>query len=674
MADLLRSLRKRKLVQWALAYIAAAFALIQVTDVVAQQFDWGDSVRRGITIALAVGFLVELVLAWYHGEKGAQRFSGAELMIIALLLAAGGGAVWWLAPKAGDAARAASNANSVADRKSIAVLPFANLSEEKGNAYFADGMRDMILTKLATIGELKVISRTSTDKYGNHPEDLKKVALQLGVASVLEGSVQKSGNQVLINLQLISADNDQHLWAEAYKRTVDDIFGVEGEIAQTVAEALNAKLSAAEQKSVAEKATTDPQAFDLFLRAEQERYKASMKGGQPPNDAVALYEQAVAKDPKFALAWAGLSQARSAVYWGGNSDRLPLEETARLALQNAERALALQPALPEANLAMGFYQYYVRLDLAQAVVSFETALRAKPNDATVLYALGLITRRLGRFDESTDHLIAANRLDPRNQLVSSALIGAQMRTRHYSDAGQTAKRELELDPQNDFARGATAVLKVILHDDFEGAANYLSGAQTPQMQLLRAFLLRGSGKFAEAIEVLNAIPDAPENFGEDGPKSRVLGAMYMFSGDAATARPLLLDARKKIAEADAQVPDDHPGAAESRLRLALVDAQLGENDAAVKLAQHALMFPAVQPDKNYLGWSDAAGTAVTVYARARRADLAVPLLEKLLASPGTGDIVPYAGLRVDPDFAPIRDDPAFQALIKAHPGSGDVHG
>src|SRR5262249_24428826 len=187
--------------------------------------------------------------------------------------------------------------------------------------------------------------------------------------------------------------------------TVDDIFGVEGEIAETVAATLNAKLSEAEQKSVAEKPTTNAEAYDLFLRAEHAHDEADLtQKNSLYNDAIALFEQAVAKDPKFALAWAKMSYARCALFWSGKSDRTPMEESASLARQNAEQALALQPAMPEANLPMGFYHYYVRLDFAQALASFETALRAEPNDAAVLYALGLITRRLGRFDESTDHL------------------------------------------------------------------------------------------------------------------------------------------------------------------------------------------------------------------------------------------------------------------------------
>jgi TolB-like protein/Tfp pilus assembly protein PilF len=677
MNELLRKLRRRKLVQWALAYVAAAFALIQVTDVVAQQFDWGDSVRRGITIALAVGFLVELVLAWYHGEKGAQRFSGTELIIIALLLAAGGGAVWWLAPKAGDASRPAPNAATAAapaDRKSIAVLPFANLSSDKENNYFADGMRDMILTKLATIGELKVISRTSTDKYGNHPEDLKKVALQLGVASVLEGSVQKSGNQVLINLQLISANNDQHLWAEAYKRTVDDVFGVEGEIAQIVAEALNAKLSDAEQKSVADKPTTNPEAFDLFLRAEQARYEGE-KGQNPIalGEAVKLYEQAVAKDAKFALAWAEMSRSRAIRYWYGDVEKGQLAEYARLVQQNAEQALALQPGLSEANLAMGFYHYYVRLDLAQALVSFEAALRAKPNDSRVLYALGLITRRLNRFEESLDHLRAANRLDPRNQVVSGALITTLALTRHYSAAVQICERALALDPSNEDALVSAAFMKVALRDDLEGAQAQMQGVP-PSVQVVRADLLSWLKRFDEAIALVESIPDTPENFfsGHVDTKSRVLGTYYLDSGRADAARPLLLDAREKFEAANTEMPDDHVSAAETRLQLAYVVALLGDPAAAARLADQALKLPATLPDKNYLGWVDVAGSAVRVYARAHRADLAVPLLAKLLSSPGTGFVVSYAAMRLDPDFDPIRSDPAFQSLVQAHPGSGDV--
>src|SRR5690348_16439579 len=234
---------------------------------------------------IALGFVVALVLAWYHGERGAQRVSGAELLLIALVLAIGGRLLWRFerAPNAlavaaqtrsPDAAQRNPGATPSAipiaaiPAKCFAVLPFENLSEDKGNAYFADGMQDLILTKLADIGDLKVISRTSTAKYQSHPDNLKIIAQQLGVAAILEGSVQKAGNQVLINVQLINASSDSHVWAQSYQRTLDNIFGVEGEVAQKVADALKARLSPVESAQLATVPTTNRAAYDLFLRAE----------------------------------------------------------------------------------------------------------------------------------------------------------------------------------------------------------------------------------------------------------------------------------------------------------------------------------------------------------------------------------------------------------------------
>src|ERR1700754_149509 len=212
MSDFFSRLRERKLVQWALAYIAAAFALIQVLDIVAQRFGWPEAAIRFAIVALGVGFFVTLVLAWYHGERGRQRVNGTELLILAVLLGIGGAAIWQLAPEPAAERHADKSPSADIPRKSIAVLPFDSLSEEKDNAFFASGMQDMILTKLAGIGDLKVISRTSTEKYKSHPDNLKDVGRDLGVATILEGSVQKSGKDVLINVQLINVADDSHLW------------------------------------------------------------------------------------------------------------------------------------------------------------------------------------------------------------------------------------------------------------------------------------------------------------------------------------------------------------------------------------------------------------------------------------------------------------------------------
>src|SRR6185312_7906715 len=288
-----------------LAYIAAAFAFIQVLDVVAQRFGWPDTLERVLILALAIGFFVMLVLAWYHGERGVQRVTGTELLILALLLAIGGGLLWRFeraAPSSGSPDAAQRNPEGTASAraipipaKSIAVLPFENLSADKNNAYFADGMQDMILTKLAGIGDLKVISRTSTEKYASHPDDLKTIARQLGVATILEGSVQKVGDQVLIDVQLIDAASDSHLWAQAYSRKLDNIFGVEGEVAQKVADALKAKLTPAETIRVAQAPTRNAAAFDAFLQAEELAKNATISQSEATYLAAdADYLQAIA--------------------------------------------------------------------------------------------------------------------------------------------------------------------------------------------------------------------------------------------------------------------------------------------------------------------------------------------------------------------------------------------
>jgi TolB-like protein len=356
-------LKQRKLVQWVLAYAAGAWALLQLLELASGTYSLPALVMRLAFGAIGVGFVVTLLLAWYHGERGEQKVSSTELILIALVLVVGGALVWRINMQVPAISLTTTTTAVVPDQaaakaavpaKSIAVLPFGNLSEDKGNAYFADGIQDLILTKLADIAELKVISRTSTMKYASHPDDLKTIAQQLGVATILEGSVQKSGNQVLINVQLIDAKTDAHLWAETYQRTLDNVFGVEGEVAGKIATALKAKLSSAETEHLATALSKDPAVNDLFLRAEYIANQAWMNADFAlVKQAIPLYRQAIAKAPDFALARARLSHIESFLGFNGGAGD-DVQQLTTDARAQAEQALVLAPDLVEAQLAIGY--------------------------------------------------------------------------------------------------------------------------------------------------------------------------------------------------------------------------------------------------------------------------------------------------------------------------------
>ncbi|MGH8121547.1 MAG: tetratricopeptide repeat protein, partial [Rudaea sp.] len=447
MTDFLQRLRERKLVQWALAYVAAAFALIQVVDIVAQRFGWPDSIERILIIATCVGFFVVLVLAWYHGEHGAQKVSGTELAILALLLAIGGGFLWRfqatvpvaaLPGKAADTAPVTPPAPSkTAPDKSIAVLPFENLSSDKNNEYFASGMQDMVLTKLADIGELKVISRTSTEKYKSHPDNLKQIAQELGVRNILEGSVQKAGNQVLINVQLIDAATDEHIWAQAYTKTLDNIFGVEGQVAQMVADALKAKLSPAEAQKLAKVGTRNKDAYDLYLRAGYFIDTANRSGDRENlKRSIELLQKAIALDAKYADAYALLALDYAKL--GGHADE---QEAA------ARRALALDPGNARAQAEMAFVLSF-RGDSAGALEHMREAVRLEPAKATVNYALGFILSEDGRVEEAAAAFAHAAALDPAPNFFRLGVAGTAISRRRYSEAIDALRVSVARDPQD----------------------------------------------------------------------------------------------------------------------------------------------------------------------------------------------------------------------------------
>ena len=543
------------------------------------------------------------------------------------------------------------------------MLPFENLSSDKDNAYFSDGMQDLILTKLADIGQLKVISRTSTMQYGSHPQNLTIIGEQLGVATLLEGSVQKSGNQVLINVQLIDAKTDAHLWAQSYQRTLDNVFGVEGEVAGQIATALKAKLSPAETQNLATALSADPAANDLFLRAEYIANQSRMNVDIPLlKQAILLYRQAIAKAPDFALARARLSHAQSLLAFNfvGGEDIQQLTKDART---QAEQALALAPDLVEAQLALGYCDYYGRRDYAGALTTFNAVLKARPNDVEGLTAKGLVLRRQGRFEDAIASLQQALEHDPRNSALADDLGTTYAMVSRYTEAKAAFQHALALDPLNITAKNQYAQAILYANGDVAGALAAAQG-DSPSLQFLRVTLLTYQRKYEDAFTLLASIPNTLDNFGSNGGRALRQAYLYGLLGDTARARALYAQALPLVrAQLMAHAGSDIYASYVWRL---VADAELGLGNTVASLAAIGQAQALMTRVNDHLMRVEATEGFAFLYAKAGRPDLAVPLLETALATPGIGANYSPVMLWIDPDLDPIRNDPGFQALLKKY--------
>jgi serine/threonine-protein kinase len=677
MTELWQQLKQRKLVQWALAYAAAAFALLQGIDIVAQRFGWPDAIERIFIVAICVGFVITLLLAWYHGEQERQRVTGTELLIIALVLGLGAVLLWRVAgtPPATTSATSAKSdttattpstlatgdPGSAIPAKSIAVLPFENLSSEKDNAYFAGGMQDMILTKLADIGDLKVISRTSTLKYGSKPENLKLIAQQLGVSSVLEGSVQKSGNEVLINVQLIDAQTDNHLWAESYQRTLDNIFGVEGEVAVKIADALQARLSPKEAAAVAKAPTTNPNAYALYLKANDEIEQFYQGDARPERaeQAIAYLQQAVADDPQFALAYATLARMQSALVTNQMRDTPELRTGA---LANVQRALALQPELAEAHKSFGLILRSLG-ENDQALQQFGIARQLAPNDADLAEKLAQNFAASGDWARATSEAARAIQLDPRNSHHYQWSASIDAANRRYTAAANTAQAGLSINPRDLVVRD---VLSNIL------AAQGQLDASQRQLELMAAqdpirgteladFFLQSRRDPASALRVAQDTP-ADASYAVAGGRDMLIGTAQLKLGRTAEGKATLQQAQEQVNAA----LEDHPDTARLHMRLAWIKVSLGDQAAALQAADKSLALA-----ESSSSLSDHYRLPVYIVNKAQvlahfgHAAEATALLQKILQAPGTGLAISPAMLRLDSAWDPIRNDPHFQALLVA---------
>jgi len=667
MNDFIQRLRERKLVQWALAYAAAAFALLQGFDIVGQQFDWSEGVRRGITIALGVGFVVTLVLAWYHGEKGAQRVTTRELLALALVLVLGGGVMWHFERAApADVASPSSNSHdaSAAD-KSIAVLPFENLSDDKDNAYFADGMQDEILTRLSKIGTLRVISRTSTLQFASHPENLPEIAKKLGVATILEGSVQKSGNKVRIIVQLIRANDDRHLWGETYDRTLDDVFGVQGEVAGTIADKLGATLTGGARKEIAQVATRNPVALDAYLRGLSLLHKGFMV--TQLKASTQAFEDAVKADPDFAAAWAQLAGGYSQMIFFG-IDTSPERRAAALhALETAER---LQPDTLETQAARARYIYRVQTDYDEARKRFEALHARWPNDVDAMLTLSYILERQGQEAEADALIAQALRLDPLNAKLHKLADKVALDERRFDETIAQAHAALALAPDDSEARRDEAAAR-LARGDLTRAAQLLDhpptllSVESEQGQYFELERLQRS--HATSIARLERMLQTPDPKAEplDTINARTeLADMQRLAGDRRAegnyrmARAALLDLQKTQGE--------NPNLL---LTLSVIEAGLGHEPTA--FAGVDAFLRKIPESKDVLFARIGLDLRARLLARFGHKDEAIAGLRYLLGVSYLGSVYPItpASLRLDPDFDSLRGDPAFQKLLQDPPAA-----
>jgi TolB-like protein/class 3 adenylate cyclase/Tfp pilus assembly protein PilF len=552
--------------------------------------------------------------------------------------------------------------------KSIAVLPFENLSEDKANAYFAEGIQDEILTRLSKIAELKVISRTSTQHYKSAPENLPEIAKQLGVAHILEGSVQKSGDAVRVNVQLIKAANDSHLWADTYDRRLTDIFLVESEVAKAIADQLRVKLTGQEEQVIAAKPTDNPEAYDAYLRGLAYTLKPATTVANTLGAQKHLRE-AVALDSTFALCWALLSYVDSVSYLSFNVEpTTALREEAR---QAAETALTFQPDLGEAMLAKGSYYYAFLKDYDTAVRYFERARPLLPNSSKIPEALAYVARRRGQWDRSESYFNEAERLDPRsvNLLTQHALLDIERR--NFSLALRKLDHILEITPGDvDTLAYKAAVAQA--EGDLQRASAMLDGlrptadqSEALGTQIYQAILKRQPGPMIRRLTEILASPD--QSFGYvNGELYFWLGWAQEVAGDKAAAQQSWRQARSELESFLNKQPDNISIIAD----LTWTNLGLGDPSAALALAERAAAtFPL---EKDAINGSTALEIVARCAALRGDHDRAISVLQKLLSIPHTGALasgmpLTPALLQLDPMFDGLRNDPRFQKLVGAYP-------
>jgi TolB-like protein/Tfp pilus assembly protein PilF len=661
MAGFFEEVQRRKVYRVAAAYVIAAGGIIQLASAAFPAWELPNWALRLVIVFLLIGFPVALILAWAfdvtpQGIKatpapatpGAQRRRNLVMLIgTGVIFSAAAG--FFLLPRL-----AAHKID-----KSIAVLPFENLSAEQENAYFADGIQDDILTNLSKIGDLKVISRTSVMPYRGKALNVREIGRALGVSTVLEGSVRRSGNRVRVNVQLIDANTDEHLWASDYDRDLTDVFAIQTDLAQKIAGELQAKLSPTEKAQIESRPTQNGEAYLAFVRA-HDLQSSSYEDLGKLKQGEEMYERAVTLDPNFALACARYSQLESWVVHSFEAEAAQREKARRL----AERALQLQPDLPEAHLALGFVHYYIDNNFEAAEKEFQIAQRGLPNEAEVYLALGAIQRRQGRWSDSNASLEKAVNLNPKDTWSMQNLAINYEMQRHWDAAEKTIDRALAADPSAWGPLEIKAKLPLEARGDLSVAQALLLkldaipkstelAAKTGRAHMAVAIFQRD---FAAAVREAEKIPDSNlTSFpGALCDKYTSIGAAKKLLGDTAGAGEALLKAKQSAEDLIRRNPDR----AEAHVALADVLAWLGDKEAAFAAITRAQQL--LPESKDAFDGPGITAKAAEIYAMFGDAATAVTLLDGLLQQPSP---VSVAMLKLNPIWDPIRNDPRFQALI-----------
>ena len=672
-------LKRRNVYKVAVAYAVVGWLVMQIAATVVPALHLPETITSGVVLLVLLGFPIALILAWAfeltpEGIKRAEdvlpnesitQRTGRKLtavIIVVALIAVGLLTFRFVRPKSAAVTSSATTptasvaAAPLIPEKSIAVLPFENFSDDKQNAYFADGVQDEILTDLAKIADLKVISRTSVMQYKDTAKrNLPEIAQALKVAHVLEGSVQRLANRVRVNAQLIDARTDAHIWAERYDRDLADVFAIQSEIAQKIADQLQAVLSPKERAAIAAKPANNIAAYDLYLRA-KEIDQALGNGAEETKQEVALLEDAVARDPTAVPAFCLLARAHLNLYWF-NYDHTPARlELARKALDTAAR---LEPDAGEVHLTRAVFYYWGSRDYSPALAELALARQTLPNDSTVPEFLAAVERRQGHWEEATRHFEEALKLDPQNGSNTTELAGTYMTRKRYAEAARVLDDALHWKPHNFVLELIRANVDRLRSADLRRlqrvlAVEYPKAADSDLAQS-RLSLALDQRDFRAAEKALLDYKGA--DFAEHGfitPRESYEGVVAQGIGELEKAQSAFFAARERVAATVAKRSDD----AKALMILAEIDARLGRKEEAVREGEHAAELLPVAKDA--FEGPEIQTRLAALYGQVGQHNRALDLLARVAPMPGGPH---YGDLKLDLDWDPLRGDPRFEKIV-----------